>query len=37
MAPARRDAIESWRSRRLAHVERERSRLVVGHEDIAAW
>ena len=30
-------AIESWRTRRLAHVEANRSRLVVGHLDVAAW
>ncbi len=29
--------IESWRERRLAHVEAGRSQLVVGHQDIAAF
>jgi hypothetical protein len=28
---------ESWRARRLAHVDAGRSRLVVGHRDLAAW
>ena len=37
MAPDRRDAIESWRSRRRAHVAVEQSRVVVGHWDLAAW
>jgi hypothetical protein len=30
-------SIRSWRTRRLAHVTAGRSRLVVGHEDLAAW
>ena len=29
--------IESWLTRRLAHVDAKRSRLVVGHLDVAAW
>ena len=29
--------IASWRSRRLAHVDAGRSRLVVGHRDLAGW
>jgi glycosyltransferase involved in cell wall biosynthesis len=37
IAPARRQAIESWRARRIAHVDDQRSRIVVGHEDLAAW
>ena len=36
MAPDRAPAITLWRVRRLAHVEAGRSRLVVGHEDLAA-
>jgi glycosyltransferase involved in cell wall biosynthesis len=32
-----RETIEGWRTRRLAHVDGQRSRLVVGHEDLAAW
>jgi hypothetical protein len=35
--PERRQAIAAWRRRRLAHVEARRSRLVVGHEDLAGW
>jgi len=30
-------SIRSWRTRRLAHVTAGRSRLIVGHEDLAAW
>jgi SAM-dependent methyltransferase len=37
MAPERAAAIDGWRIRRLAHVDAERSRLTVGHEDLAAW
>ena len=29
--------VASWLSRRLAHVEARRSRVIVGHEDLAAW
>jgi hypothetical protein len=29
-------AIASWRDRRIAHVETGRSRITVGHVDIAA-
>ncbi len=29
--------IERWRSRRLEHVDDDRSRVVVGHVDLAAW
>ena len=29
--------IERWRAHRLAHVAEGRSRLVVGHEDLAGW
>jgi hypothetical protein len=35
--PDQRGAIEAWRERRLRLVEAQRSRLVVGHEDLAAW
>jgi hypothetical protein len=37
MAPDQSEAIERWRTRRLAHVEHGRSRLQVGHQDLAAW
>ena len=30
-------SLHSWKARRLAHVAAGRSRLVVGHEDLAAW
>lgn len=37
MAPAHLSTIARWRGRRLAHVDAGRSRLVVGHDDLAAW
>lgn len=37
MAPDRASTIARWRARRLAHVDAGRSRLVVGHDDLAAW
>jgi hypothetical protein len=37
LAPERRASIEGWRTRRLAHLDANRSRLTVGHVDIAAW
>ena len=37
VAPDRAPAIARWRTRRLAHVEAGRSRVVVGHDDLAAW
>jgi hypothetical protein len=36
-APAQAASIRAWRDRRLIHVEHHRSRLTVGHEDLAAW
>jgi hypothetical protein len=36
-APAQAASIQGWRDRRLIHVENRRSRLTVGHEDLAAW
>ena len=36
MEPSAADVIERWRARRLARVDAGQSRLVVGHEDIAA-
>jgi hypothetical protein len=37
MAPDRAAAIARWHARRLGHVDAGRSRLVVGHDDLAAW
>ena len=37
MAPDRAETIADWRARRLAHVDAGRSRLIVGHDDLAAW
>ena len=37
MAPDRGASIQSWKQRRLDHVGAGRSRLTVGHEDLAAW
>jgi hypothetical protein len=37
IAPARRALIDHWKARRLEHVDANRSHLVVGHEDLAAW
>jgi len=37
IAPDALARISDWRDRRLAHVAADRSRLVVGHEDLAAW
>jgi len=36
MAPDRASTITNWRARRLAHVDAGRSRLIVGHDDLAA-
>ena len=37
LAPGESVSIESWRARRLAHLADGRSRLRVGHQDVAAW
>lgn len=37
IAPDRRSAIEDWALRRIRHLDAGRSRIVVGHEDLAAW
>jgi len=29
--------VNGWKTRRLAHVDAGRSRIVVGHDDLAAW
>jgi SAM-dependent methyltransferase len=36
-APEEAEAIASWRARRLGHIAASRSRIVVGHVDVAAW
>jgi hypothetical protein len=36
MAPDRAPEIRGWQRRRLAHVDAQESRIVVGHEDLAA-
>jgi glycosyltransferase involved in cell wall biosynthesis len=35
--PVDRYTIEAWRTQRLEYVDEQRSRLVVGHEDLVAW
>jgi hypothetical protein len=37
VAPAQAAMIGGWRSRRLAHVAGSRSRLTIGHQDLAGW
>ena len=37
MEPGRAEAIGRWHARRLGHLEAGQSRIVVGHEDLAAW
>ena len=37
IAPEQSAMIDDWLARRLAHVDAGRSRLTVGHEDLAAW
>ena len=37
MAPDRASTIAGWCARRLGHVAAGRSRVVVGHDDLAAW
>jgi hypothetical protein len=37
IAPGHRAAIRAWFSRRVAYVEQEQSRVVIGHQDVAAW
>jgi hypothetical protein len=36
-APRRARTIADWRTRRLAHVDAGISRVMVGHDDLAAW
>jgi SAM-dependent methyltransferase len=35
--PGTRSWVDGWLARRLAHVDAERSHVVVGHDDLAAW
>jgi hypothetical protein len=37
IAPGQSAMIRSWQSRRLAHIDAGRSRIIVCHEDLAAW
>ena len=37
IAPDQEMLVERWRACRLAHVDGRRSRLTVGHEDLAGW
>jgi hypothetical protein len=37
IAPGQSPMIRSWQSRRLAHIDAGRSRIIVCHEDLAAW
>jgi hypothetical protein len=37
IAPAEAPRLGSWKARRLGHIGAGRSRIVVGHEDLAAW
>jgi hypothetical protein len=37
ISPERATVIEHWHARRLEHVDADRSRIVVGHDDVAAW
>jgi hypothetical protein len=36
IAPGQRASVDEWRRRRLAHVDRNRSRITVGHQDLSA-
>jgi hypothetical protein len=37
VAPDLAPTIARWRARRFEHVAAGRSRLIVGHDDLAAW
>ncbi len=37
IAPEEAVLLDRWKSRRLAHVAAGRSRIIVGHEDLAGW
>jgi hypothetical protein len=36
-SPAQESMIAGWRERRLEHVDQGRSRLIIGHTDLAGW
>jgi hypothetical protein len=36
-SPAQASMVEGWHGRRLEHVDQGRSRLIVGHTDLAGW
>lgn len=36
-SPAQQEMVEGWHARRLEHVDAGRSRLIVGHTDLAGW
>jgi hypothetical protein len=37
MVPDETNHIQSWRARRIGHLDSGRSRIIVGHYDLAAW
>jgi hypothetical protein len=37
IAPETAARVDAWLARRLAHIDAGRSRVIVGHEDLAAW
>jgi hypothetical protein len=37
MSPSNSDQIRAWERKRLQHVDKQRSQLIVGHQDIGAW
>jgi hypothetical protein len=37
ISPDRSPQLRGWRARRLAHITAGESRIIVGHEDLAAW
>jgi hypothetical protein len=37
IVPDQAELLASWRARRMTHIDRGRSRIVVGHEDVVGW
>jgi hypothetical protein len=37
IAPDETGPVDAWRARRLAHIDAGQSRIIVGHQDFAAW